>query len=97
VYLVTLLCSALAVLCFIAPVAAHRVMFRQGVKDALVTFTGRTATAGMVLLGASVLGGVMLVVDWILSLTASLLIAGGLLVAALILWVVIPLAVRRRD
>ena len=96
-YLVTLTMSALAVVCFVAPVSAHRLMFRRGVKDSLVTFTGRTATAGLVLLGLSVLGGVMLVVDWILNLTASLILTGGILVFALILWVVIPVSLRNRD
>ncbi len=96
-YLVTLMMSALAVVCFVAPVAAHRLLFRRGVKDSLVTFTGRIATAGLVLLGLSVLGGVVLVVDWILNLTASLILGGCLLVLAVVIWVVIPLSLRHRD
>ena len=96
-YLVTLMMSALAVVCFVAPVSAHRLLFRRGVKDSLVTFTGRTATAGLVLLGLSVLGGVMLVVDWILNLTASLILSGTLLALALVIWVVIPISLRNRG
>ena len=97
VYIVTLTLSALAVVCFVAPVAAHRVVFRRGVKDSLVTFTGRTASAGLVLLGLSVLGGVLLVVDLVLNLTLSLIITGGVLVLGLLLWVVIPITLRDRD
>ena len=96
-YLVTLTMSALAVVCFVAPVSAHRLLFRRGVKDSLVTFTGRTATAGLVFLGLSVLGGVMLVVDWILNLTASLILTGGILAFALVVWVVVPISLRDRD
>jgi hypothetical protein len=96
-YLVTLIMSAVAVVCFVAPVSAHRLLFRRGVKDSLVAFTGRIATAGLVLLGLSVLGGVMLVVDWILNLTAALILTGGLLVLALVVWVVIPISLRDRD
>ncbi len=96
-YIVTLTLSALAVVCFVAPVAAHRVVFRRGVKDSLVTFTGRTAAAGLILLGLSVLGAVLLVVDLVLSLTASLIIAGAVLVLAVLLWIVVPISLRDRN
>mgnify|MGYP003693665643 CR=1 FL=1 len=41
VYVITLLCAAVSALLLIAPVPAHRVLFRQHRKDELVTFTGR--------------------------------------------------------
>lgn len=96
-YIAVLISSAIAVICFTAPVAAHRVVFRKGVKDSLVTFTSRVASAGLVFLVTSVLGGVLLVVDLLLNLAASLIIVGALLVLVLVVWVVIPYRLRARD
>ena len=96
-YVVTLTLSALSVICFVAPVAAHRVVFRRRVKDALVAFTNWTASAGLVLLGLSVLGGVLLVAGLVLNLTASLFITGGVLLLTLLLWVIVPISLRDRD
>lgn len=94
VYLVTLLCSALAVCCFVAPVAAHRMMFRRGVKDELVAFTSRMAAAGLWLLALAVVGGVLLVVELVTSRSAALIAAGGLALVGAVLWVAVPLRLR---
>lgn len=60
VYITTLIAAALSVVCFTAPVAAHRLLFRRGVKDFLVHYTARLAGIGLIFLAAAVVGGVVL-------------------------------------
>lgn len=96
-YLVTLVAAALAVVCFTGPVAAHRLLFRRGVKDFLVRYTSRMAVAGLSFLAAAVLGGVMLVVDVLQPRWLAFTIGGGLLAVGLVVWVLIPMSIRRRT
>src|SRR6185437_5639709 len=46
-YLVTLMAAALAAVLLIAPVAVHRMLFRQHLKDEVVALTSRLAVAGL--------------------------------------------------
>jgi hypothetical protein len=94
VYIVTLIAAALAVVFFTGPVAAHRLLFRRGVKDFLVRYTARLAGIGLVFLAAAVVGGVELVIDVLLSRGASLGVGGGLVLVGILLWIVLPLRVR---
>ncbi|GAA1995410.1 sodium:proton antiporter [Nakamurella flavida] len=97
VYLATLLSSAAAVVCFIAPVSAHRLMFRKQVKDELVRFTGRCAIAGLCLLAVSILGALLLIVGIAAGRLAAGLAVGGATVLMLVLWWVLPSRVRART
>lgn len=97
VYLVTLLSSALAVVFLVGPVAAHRLLFRRGMKDFLVRYTARLTAYGLGFLAVSVIGGVVLVADVLLTRAASIGIGSGLIAVGLLVWLAIPLAVRRRT
>ena len=97
VYLVTLLSSATAVVIFIAPVSAHRLMFRKQVKDELVRFTGRCAAAGLCLLAVSILGALLLIVDIAVGRVAAIVCAGAGGVLIGVLWVLLPSRVRART
>jgi hypothetical protein len=96
IYLTTLLSAAVAVLFFIAPVAAHRLMFRKHVKDELVRFTGRVAVLGLFFLALALLGALLLVVDVVVGRGAAVTVflVGAALVG--VLWAVLPARVRRR-
>jgi hypothetical protein len=94
VYVVTLVAAAVAVVFFTGPVAAHRLLFRRGVKDFLVRYTARMAVFGLVFLSIAVVGGVVLVIDVLLSRGASLGIGAGLVLVGLVLWILIPMRVR---
>ncbi|MDX2967822.1 DUF6328 family protein [Kribbella solani] len=50
VYACTLVAAAMAVALFLAPVAFHRVLYRQGLRDRLVVITDRLARAGIAFL-----------------------------------------------
>jgi Family of unknown function (DUF6328) len=64
-YLATLLLSGLAAALLIAPVAMHRILFRIGVKDELVTLTNRLALFGLAILSIAMIGALVLVSDWV--------------------------------
>lgn len=97
VYLATLLSAALAAICFTGPVAAHRVLFRRGVKDYLVRYSTRAAVAGLVFLAITVIGGVLLVVDVLTTRTTAFAVAGGLVAFGFVVWVVMPFRMRRHG
>ncbi|HEY3633394.1 MAG TPA: DUF6328 family protein [Jatrophihabitantaceae bacterium] len=89
-YVTTLTLAAVSAVLFIAPVAIHRIFFRQRLKDELVTFTGRTAAAGLVFLALSMLGSVLLIVDVVSGAVEAWLITGGLAVLFASIWYLIP-------
>jgi len=90
VYVITLLCAAMSALLLIAPVSAHRVLFRRHRKDELVTFTGRVAACGLIFLLAAMLGAVLLVIDWVANLPLAIAIVAGLGVIGAWLWWIQP-------
>lgn len=96
IYLITVSLSTLATALLIAPVAMHRVLFRQQARRSLVA-TGQTFTiAGLGMLGLAVTGVVYLIFIMVAGGTVgavaaivALLVFGGL-------WALVPLAYRRR-
>lgn len=97
VYLVTLIAAALAVTFLTGPVAAHRLLFRRGLKDFLVHYTARLTAIGISFLAVSVVGGVVLVVDVLLSRPVAISVGGALVTVGLVIWLVIPATMIRRQ
>lgn len=90
VYLGVLGGSVLTTGLVVAPVAFHRMLFRRRRRELLVESANRLAIAGLALLGLTVSGVVLLVVDIVLG-TREAFVAGGLVLLALvILWGVGP-------
>jgi hypothetical protein len=94
-YVVTLVAAACTAILLIAPVAVHRLLFREHRKDDVVEFTARFATAGLALLAISMLSAVLFVLDVVLSLAASIVVTAVLAVLVLVIWVAVPLRKRR--
>lgn len=96
VYLIALVFAAIAAILLIAPVAAHRMMFGQGVKDTLVMLTSLLAQAGLVSLALSMLAAVLLIVELVTNLAAGIVVTAVL--AALVggAWYAAPINVLRR-
>jgi hypothetical protein len=96
-YLVAFVLSSTATVVIVAPVGFHRAMFRHRQKAALVRWADRLARAGLTILAGAVSTVALLVFDVVVNLTVGI-IAGlcGLLMFAL-LWLVLPVAVRRRN
>jgi hypothetical protein len=61
-YFVSLVAAAIASVCFIAPAAQHRVLFREGLKEELVHRSNRYAIGGAVALAVSMAAACAVVV-----------------------------------
>lgn len=94
VFMTSLILSALATACLIAPVAHHRVLFRRRVKDWLVHSANRMALAGLALLALAISSAVQLVLDLVMGRAASVGIAGALALVLVVVWWGVPLARR---
>jgi di/tricarboxylate transporter len=93
-YIATLVSATVSAVLFIAPVAAHRVFFRRRLKRELVTFTGWMAALGLVFLALTMLGAVLLIVDFVSGAVAAWIIAGALAFLFLVLWFLLPYRLR---
>jgi len=95
VYAITVVASALAVALFLAPVSLHRIVYRQGLRDRLVTIADWLARAGLVFLVAAICGGVLIALDVVMSRTAAVIIVAAVLAWFVTFWLAIPAWVRR--
>jgi len=97
VYIGSLLSAALAAGCLIGPVAFHRIVFRRGMKDHLIKAATRYIAAGMAFLFVTMVGAVLVVLDFMLSRPIASSITGALAASFVVLWLVIPLVARSRE
>jgi hypothetical protein len=97
VYFITLLLAAAATLFIIAPVAYHRILFRQHDKKHLVEVSNRLALVGLVFLALAMIGAILLITDVMFHeplVAITVAVAAALFV---LLWFVAPLLRRRQD
>lgn len=95
IYLLVFACMTASTVCILAPVVAHRLLFRQKLKDELVKFGGRLAKASLAFLGGALTGAVGLIVSVVVTPVAAWVSAGATLLVMVVLWLVIPLTVIR--
>lgn len=96
-YLVLVVLSVVTTGLLVAPVSVHRALFRQHLKEGIVTAGDRLARAGLVMLALVVAGTVMLVFDVVVSRTAGVVVGVAALLLLGGLWVVVPAVLRRRS
>ncbi|MEC3957487.1 DUF6328 family protein [Nocardia sp. CDC153] len=84
-YLGIVAASIGATVCLIAPVAAHRMLFRRHRIDQVVTAAHRYALAGLGLLGLALTGVAILIFDTVAGVVAAIVVGG--VVACLFVWV----------
>lgn len=85
-----LLTSAAAALCFMAPVAVHRLHFRQGLKEQLLWMTHTMALLGLALLLAAMDLSLWLVMATLWTQAGATVFALALPVLVILLWVALP-------
>jgi Family of unknown function (DUF6328) len=91
VYYVTLLLTAISSVCLIAPTARHRMRFRELDKEWIVQSSNRLAIVGLIFLGASICGVLMLISNFVYD-SALAAIATTVFAAAIgWVWFVAPL------
>ena len=97
VYLATVACSIGATLLLVAPVAMHRVLFRQHRLVTLVSTAHRCAITGVVLLGLAMVGVAVVVFDAVSGATAGWIAGACAAVAMTVLWILLPALQRVTD
>jgi mannose/fructose/N-acetylgalactosamine-specific phosphotransferase system component IIC len=94
VYVATVGCSLTSTMLLVAPVAMHRVLFRQRRIKTLVSAAHRLAMAGLALLGLALVGVAVVVVGMVYGRTAGF-VAGGVALAGFVaLWILLPVILR---
>jgi putative flippase GtrA len=97
IYLVALLSAAGAVSMIIAPVAYHRMLFRQRRKPEIVRTAHRMASVGLAFLLVAMVSSVYLVVDFIVNKTASAIVATVVGLWFVLWWGALPWLRRDRN
>lgn len=96
-FIVVLALVAVATIINLAPSLAHRVVFQQHRKDWLVAVANRSAIIAISMLGLALIAGLGLVVNLTFGGGVGYWAAGALTGLVLLLWVVVPLRMRREP
>lgn len=96
-YLFALVSAAVASVCYIAPAAQHRVLFRQGLKDALVRRSNRYGLLGGLALIVSMTAATAVVVDYLYGGPLPVMIGAALAMFAGWAWFLQPAIARSRN
>jgi hypothetical protein len=91
VYYATLLAAALSAVLFIAPAAQHRMLFGKQDEARLLCRFNRHTIAGLLFLGATMIGAVLLVTSYLFGPTRAVLTTAVSVAVILGFWAVGPL------
>ncbi|MCE3552920.1 DUF6328 family protein [Pseudonocardia sp. RS11V-5] len=94
-FVATLAGAATSSTLIVAPVAAHRILFQRNRKRELVRHGHQLALAGLCSLALTLSAGLMLVLDIAVGRLAGIVGTATLLTATAMLWVLVPLYLRR--
>jgi uncharacterized protein YaaW (UPF0174 family) len=97
VFLATMLCTTAATICFIAPVAWHRILFRQKDKRHIIAVANRFIVAGVVFLAAAMSLTLVVVCDFVFGGTTAAIVTAVVVPSFAWFWFAAPLLRRRRD
>jgi Family of unknown function (DUF6328) len=97
VYLATVGCSVGATVLLIAPVAMHRLLFRQHRIRVVVSAAHRCAYAGVALLGVAMTGMTIIIFAAVSGRNVGLIAGACALVLFTLFWLVLPLLLRTRG
>lgn len=93
-YFITLLLTAISAALLISPTSYHRMTFRRGQKEHLISIANRLAIAGIGCLALAMTGAIMLITDVLFGMTATVVFSAAALAMFVALWGLLPL--RRR-
>jgi Family of unknown function (DUF6328) len=97
VYYVTLLLTAAAGICLMAPVARHRLRFRDQDKKWIVQSSHKYAIAGMCLLGLAICGVILLISHYVYDDTTAAIATAAVALGIGWIWFGAPLVRELRD
>src|SRR5579863_6120733 len=95
-YVASITLSALATVLLLGPVAYHRLVFREGLKESLVRFANAMAICGLAAVAGAVLTAVFLVIGYVAGTLPGALITALVGVMLGGLWFALPLSRRAR-
>lgn len=95
-YLIALTTAVLATALLVAPVSAHRLMFRRHAKGELVRFADVAARTGLLTLAVAISAATFLIFDVVLGRGAALTATAAAVIIFVVSWLLIPLLVRRQ-
>lgn len=96
VFLVSFSLAIVAIAFLVAPVSAHRLLFRQGRKAQLVDLANRCARVGLLALALAVSGVAFVIFDVVASTGVAVAAAGAALLLFAVNWLVLPWGIRRQ-
>ena len=96
-YLVTLLCAAVASACLIAPSIHHRITFRTQDKEYLVLRANRLTIVGGVFLAVAMTGAIWLIAGYLFGDLITAVVAAAVAVLFVVVWYAVPLMRLRRH
>jgi hypothetical protein len=97
VYIATFIVTLLAAVCFIGPASYHRIVFRQKMREHLVTASNIMAIIGIFFLMLAMIGSVLLVVSVVLGPVWATWATTGVAIVFVVVWYVLPLVQRFRG
>ena len=96
-YLVTLLCAAVASACLIAPSIHHRITFRTQDKEYLVLRANRLTIVGGVFLAVAMTGAIWLIAGYLFGDLITAVAAAAVAILFVVVWYAVPLMRLRRH
>ncbi|ANF32020.1 sodium:proton antiporter [Leifsonia xyli] len=97
VYLVLVFLAVTVTLLALAPVALHRLLFRQKAKAELVGLGSKLLIICLAAASLLFTGIVLFIVDFLLVPPAGIIAAGCVFVVLIVIWVVLPLVIRSQH
>jgi uncharacterized protein DUF6328 len=92
VYFASLLLSGASAAFFIAPVSAHRLLFRRQEKAHVVASSNWMALAGLSCLAVAIVGVILLIADFLFGTAVAAITSSLALLMFLVLWYLLPLS-----
>jgi uncharacterized protein DUF6328 len=93
-YVADIVLAAVATALLVGPVAYHRLVFRQRMKEHLVRIANVMAICGLVTVALAVSGAVLLILSYVLPGLPAIVISTCVFALFAILWIALPLAAR---
>ncbi|MEO6020319.1 MAG: DUF6328 family protein [Knoellia sp.] len=93
-YLIALGSAIIATTLLVAPVSAHRLMFRRHAKAQLVRLADASARAGLVMLAISISSATFLIFDVVVGRGLALAATTIAVIVFAVNWLVVPLTLR---
>jgi uncharacterized membrane protein len=80
---------------FLAPVAFHRVVFQERLRDRMVPIADQLASIGLLFLIAAVGGALLLALDTVMGRGAAVALVLGVVTITALLWYALPAWIRQ--